>query len=158
MTGFAPPVGPSGRGSRSGGNIHLIVNNPIGFTTSPNYSRSSPDPSDVAKMVQAPIFHVNGDDPEAMVHVARLATEYRQKFHKDIVIDLFCYRRAGHNEGDEPSFTQPLMYRKIKHHPTAPEIHAKRLIGQGVRTEAEVDTVQPASRHLSEQDFDAPHP
>jgi 2-oxoglutarate dehydrogenase E1 component len=100
------------RGYRTGGTIHFIVNNQIGFTTAPHFSRSSPYPSDVAKMVQAPIFHVNGDDPEAVVHVARVAVEFRQQFHSDVVIDMFCYRRHGHNEGDEPAFTQPLMYRR----------------------------------------------
>ncbi len=96
------------KGFRTGGTIHFIINNQIGFTTAPIYSRSSPYPSDVALMVQAPIFHVNGDDPEAVVHCARIATEFRQLFHKDVVIDMFCYRRFGHNETDEPAFTQPL--------------------------------------------------
>ena len=126
------------RGHRTGGTVHVIVNNQIGFTTSPRYSRSSPYPSDVAKMVQAPIFHVNGDDPEAVVHVARLAMEFRQTFNRDVVIDLFCYRRHGHNEGDEPSFTQPLMYRRIAEHPTVKAIYARRLIDDDVVTEAEV--------------------
>jgi 2-oxoglutarate dehydrogenase E1 component len=120
------------RGYRTGGTIHLIVNNQIGFTTSPRFSRSSPYPSDVALMVQAPIFHVNGDDPEAVTFAARVATEYRQKFGKDVVIDMFCYRRYGHNEGDDPSFTQPLMYKKIKDQPTSREIYQKRIIGQNV--------------------------
>ena len=106
------------KGHRTGGSIHFIVNNQIGFTTYPRYSRSSPYPSDVAKMIEAPIFHVNGDDPEAVVHAAKIATEFRQKFQKPVVIDMFCYRRFGHNEGDEPSFTQPLMYKKIRSHPT----------------------------------------
>ena len=106
------------RGHRTGGSLHFIVNNQIGFTTYPRFSRSSPYPSDVAKLVEAPIFHVNGDDPEAVVHVAKVAAEFRQKFHKPVVIDMFCYRRFGHNEGDEPAFTQPLMYRNIKSHPT----------------------------------------
>ena len=93
------------RGYRTGGTIHVIVNNQIGFTTAPAFSRSSPYPTDVAKMVDAPIFHVNGDDPEAVVHVARIAIEFRQEFGVDVVIDMFCYRRFGHNEGDEPMFT-----------------------------------------------------
>lgn len=121
-------------GYRTGGTIHFIINNQIGFTTSPIYSRSSPYPSDVALMVQAPIFHVNGDDPEAVVYAARIATEYRQKFGKDVVIDMFCYRRFGHNEGDEPMFTQPLMYKEIKDHPTTCEVYARRLIDEKVVT------------------------
>lgn len=125
------------RGFRTGGTIHLIVNNQIGFTTSPAYARSSPYPSDVARSVQAPIFHVNGDDPEAVVHVARLAAEFRQKFKKDVVIDLWCYRRHGHNEADEPSFTQPLMYRRIAQHPTTRQVYAQRLIDEGVISEDE---------------------
>ena len=102
------------RGHRTGGSVHFIVNNQIGFTTYPRYSRSSPYPSDVAKMIEAPIFHVNGDDPEAVVFAAKVATEFRQKFQHPVVIDMFCYRRFGHNEGDEPSFTQPLMYKAIQ--------------------------------------------
>ncbi len=122
----------------TGGTIHVIANNQIGFTTSPSAARSSPYPSDVAKGVQAPIFHVNGDDPEAVVEVARAATEYRQEFKKDVVIDLFCYRRHGHNESDEPAFTQPLMYRAIARHPTTRQIYAGRLVAAGVVDEAEV--------------------
>ncbi|WP_420131200.1 2-oxoglutarate dehydrogenase E1 component [Rhodopseudomonas sp.] len=127
------------KGYRTGGSIHFIVNNQIGFTTYPRYSRSSPYPSDVAKMIDAPIFHVNGDDPEAVVFAAKIAVEYRQKFHKPVVIDMFCYRRHGHNEGDEPSFTQPSMYRKIAGHPTTLELYSKRLIADGVITEGEVE-------------------
>ncbi len=119
------------KGFRTGGTIHFIVNNQIGFTTAPIYSRSSPYPSDVALMVQAPIFHVNGDDPEAVVHCARIAAEFRQLFHKDVVIDMFCYRRFGHNETDEPAFTQPLMYRAIKDHPTTLELYAAQLVSEG---------------------------
>jgi 2-oxoglutarate dehydrogenase E1 component len=129
------------RGYRTGGTIHIIVNNQIGFTTSPNYSRSSPYPTDVAKMVMAPIFHVNGDDPEAVVHVARIATEFRQAFGTDVVIDMFCYRRFGHNEGDEPAFTQPQMYKAIGEHPSTCEIYAKRLVDEGVYSEDEVQKV-----------------
>src|SRR6516162_4486267 len=124
-------------GFTTGGTIHVIVNNQIGFTTSPSAARSSPHPSDVAKGVQAPIFHVNGDDPEAVVEVARVATEYRQQFKKDVVIDLFCYRRHGHNETDEPAFTQPLMYRAIARHRTTRQIYADRLIAAGIVNEAE---------------------
>src|SRR5450830_818079 len=127
------------KGYRTGGSVHFIVNNQIGFTTYPRYSRSSPYPSDVAKMIDAPIFHVNGDDPEAVVFAAKVAIEFRQKFHKPVVIDMFCYRRHGHNEGDEPAFTQPVMYKKIASHPTTLEIYAKRLIAEGVMTEGEVD-------------------
>ncbi|MET0438370.1 MAG: thiamine pyrophosphate-dependent enzyme, partial [Devosia sp.] len=114
---IAECLGLSGlKGHRTGGSIHLVINNQIGFTTSPMYSRSSPYPTDVAKMIEAPVLHVNGDDPEAVVFAAKVAVEYRQKFGKPVVIDMFCYRRFGHNEGDEPSFTQPLMYSKIRSH------------------------------------------
>ena len=130
------------RGHRTGGSLHFIVNNQIGFTTYPRYSRSSPYPSDVAKLVEAPIFHVNGDDPEAVVFCAKVAIEYRQKFHKPVVIDMFCYRRFGHNEGDEPSFTQPIMYRLIRSHPTTQQIYANKLIAEGVVTQGEVDKMR----------------
>src|SRR6266576_1584227 len=127
------------RGYRTGGSVHVIINNQIGFTTYPRYLRSSPYPSDVAKMIDAPIFHVNGDDPEAVVFAAKVATEFRQKFHKPVVIDMFCYRRHGHNEGDEPMFTQPVMYKKIASHPGTVEIYSKRLIADGVMTAGEVE-------------------
>ena len=122
------------RGYRTGGTIHIIVNNQIGFTTSPHYSRSSPYPTDVAKMVMAPIFHVNGDDPEAVVHAARIAIEFRQAFGCDVVLDFFCYRRFGHNEGDEPMFTQPLMYKTISGHPTTRALYADKLVADGTLT------------------------
>ncbi|NEW89700.1 MULTISPECIES: 2-oxoglutarate dehydrogenase E1 component [Rhodopseudomonas] len=143
------------KGYRTGGSIHFIVNNQIGFTTYPRYSRSSPYPSDVAKMIDAPIFHVNGDDPEAVVFAAKIAVEYRQKFHKPVVIDMFCYRRHGHNEGDEPSFTQPLMYRKIAGHPTTLEIYSKRLIADGVITEGEVEKARADWRARLDAEFEA---
>ncbi|PHQ70495.1 MAG: 2-oxoglutarate dehydrogenase E1 component [Sneathiella sp.] len=127
------------KGYRTAGTIHFVVNNQIGFTTSPKYSRSSPYPSDMGKIVQAPIFHVNGDDPEAVCHVAKIATEFRQLFKIDVVIDMFCYRRHGHNEGDEPAFTQPLMYKTIAQHPTTMQIYAKKLIAEGVATEKDVE-------------------
>ncbi len=130
------------RGHRTGGSVHFIINNQIGFTTYPRYSRSSPFPSDVAKMIEAPIFHVNGDDPEAVVFAARVSTEFRQKFQKPVVIDMFCYRRHGHNEGDEPAFTQPLMYKAIAAHPTTVEIYGKKLIGDGVVTNGEVEKMK----------------
>ncbi len=120
------------RGYNTGGCLHFIVNNQVGFTTSPQFARSSPYPSDVAKGVQAPIFHVNGDDPEAVTFACKIAIEFRQTFHRDIVIDMWCYRRFGHNEGDEPSFTQPLMYKVIKTHPGVGELYAKRLQAEGV--------------------------
>ena len=129
------------RGFRTGGTIHVVVNNQIGFTTSPAFARSSPYPSDIAKGLQAPIFHVNGDDPEAVVEVARTAMEFRQRFNKDVVIDLFCYRRHGHNESDEPAFTQPLMYRTIARHPTTRQLYGTRLVAEGVLADAEVEAI-----------------
>jgi 2-oxoglutarate dehydrogenase E1 component len=130
------------RGHRTGGSVHFIINNQIGFTTYPRYSRSSPYPSDVAKMIEAPIFHVNGDDPEAVVFAAKVATEFRQKFQHPVVIDMFCYRRHGHNEGDEPAFTQPLMYKAIRNHPATSEIYAKKLVAENVVTEGEVEKMR----------------
>ncbi|HEX8417067.1 MAG TPA: 2-oxoglutarate dehydrogenase E1 component [Methylobacterium sp.] len=126
------------KGHRTGGSIHFIINNQIGFTTDPRFSRSSPYPSDVAKMVEAPIFHCNGDDPEAVTFAAKIATEYRQKFGKPVVIDMLCYRRFGHNEGDEPAFTQPKMYQRIRKHPTALETYGKKLVAAGVLSEDEL--------------------
>ena len=129
------------RGYRTGGTIHIIVNNQVGFTTSPHYSRSSPYPTDVAKMVMAPILHVNGDDAEAVVHAARIATEFRQNFGVDVVLDIFCYRRFGHNEGDEPSFTQPQMYQQIAKQPSTREIYGNRLVKEGVLTADEAQSI-----------------
>jgi 2-oxoglutarate dehydrogenase E1 component len=142
-------------GYGTGGTIHFIINNQVGFTTSPQFARSSPYPSDVAKGIQAPILHVNGDDPEAVTFCCKLATEFRQTFGRDIVIDMWCYRRFGHNEGDEPSFTQPLMYAAIKKHPPISELYGKRLIEQGVVDQSWIDqTTKDYVGHLQE-DFDA---
>jgi 2-oxoglutarate dehydrogenase E1 component len=139
-------------GYGTGGTIHFIINNQIGFTTSPQFGRSSPYPSDVAKGVQAPIFHVNGDDPEAVTFCCKVATEFRQKFNRDIVIDMWCYRRFGHNEGDEPSFTQPQMYAEIKTHPPISELYGKRLIEEGVVDQAWIDkTTDDYVAHLEEE-------
>jgi len=143
------------KGYRIGGSLHFIVNNQIGFTTYPRYSRSSPYPSDVAKMIDAPIFHVNGDDPEAVVFAAKVAIEFRQKFHKPVVIDMFCYRRHGHNEGDEPSFTQPLMYKKIAQHPSTLEIYSQRLIADGVITQGEIDKAKADWRARLDAEYEA---
>jgi 2-oxoglutarate dehydrogenase E1 component len=143
------------KGYRTGGSLHFIVNNQIGFTTYPRYSRSSPYPSDVAKMIDAPIFHVNGDDPEAVVFAAKVAIEFRQKFHKPVVIDMFCYRRHGHNEGDEPMFTQPLMYKKIATQPTTLEIYSKRLVSEGVLSEGEVEKAKADWRSRLDAELDA---
>ena len=140
------------RGHRTAGSIHFIINNQIGFTASPHHSRSSPYPSDVARMIEAPIFHVNGDDPESVVHVAKVATEFRQRFKKPVVIDMFCYRRHGHNEADEPLFTQPRMYKKIKKHPTTVAIYAERLAKEGVVAEADAKSMQADFRaHLDSE-------
>ncbi len=143
------------KGYRTGGSIHFIVNNQIGFTTYPRYSRSSPYPSDVAKMIDAPIFHVNGDDPEAVVFAAKVAVEFRQKFHKPVVIDMFCYRRHGHNEGDEPCFTNPTMYKRIAAHPSTLELYAKRLNTEGVITEGEIEKLKADWRARLDAEFEA---
>jgi 2-oxoglutarate dehydrogenase E1 component len=143
------------RGHRTGGSLHFIVNNQIGFTTAPRFARSSPYPSDVAKMIDAPIFHVNGDDPEAVVYVAKIAMEFRQRFGKPVVIDMFCYRRHGHNEADEPAFTQPLMYARIREHPRVTEIYGKKLVEEGLLTSAEVEQLHADFRALLEEEFAA---
>jgi 2-oxoglutarate dehydrogenase E1 component len=143
------------KGHRTGGSVHFIINNQIGFTTYPRYSRSSPYPSDVAKMVEAPIFHVNGDDPEAVVFAAKVATEFRMKFQRPVVIDMWCYRRFGHNEGDEPGFTQPLMYKKIRAHESTLAMYAKKLVAEGVVTEGEVDKMKADWRQRLEAEFEA---
>jgi len=140
-------------GHNTGGTIHIIVNNQIGFTTNPRFARSSPYPSDLAKMVQAPILHVNGDDPEAVVHCARIATEFRQKFNRDIVLDMICYRRWGHNESDEPFFTQPLMYKKIRHHPTTLNIYGNKLIKERTITHDEFGNMKMEFKNLLEEQF-----
>mgnify|MGYP006269800231 FL=1 len=143
------------KGHRTGGSLHFIINNQIGFTTYPRYSRSSPYPSDVAKMIEAPIIHVNGDDPEAVVYAAKIAIEFRQKFHKPVVVDMFCYRRYGHNEGDEPSFTQPLMYKKIRSHKSTLEIYSDKLIAEGVVTAGEVEKMRNDWRARLDAEFEA---
>jgi 2-oxoglutarate dehydrogenase E1 component len=143
------------KGHRTGGSIHFIINNQIGFTTYPRYSRSSPYPSDVAKMVEAPILHVNGDDPEAVVFAAKVAVEFRQQFHKPVVIDMWCYRRFGHNEGDEPAFTQPLMYRKIRSQKSTLELYAAKLIGEGVLTSDEFEQMKAEYKARLEGEFEA---
>ena len=143
------------RGYRTGGTIHIVVNNQIGFTTSPNYSRSSPYCTDVAKMVMAPIMHINGDDPEAVIHASRIATEFRQKFACDVVLDIISYRRYGHNEGDEPAFTQPIMYKKIGSHDSISTIYGKKLVKEGILTDQEAkDEVDNHNKFL-EKEFQA---
>ncbi len=140
------------RGHRTGGTMHIVVNNQIGFTTAPHFSRSSPYPTDIALMVEAPIFHVNGDDPEAVVHAAKVATEFRQKFHKDVVIDIICYRRFGHNEGDEPMFTNPQMYNRIKGHKTTLSLYTERLVKDGLIPEGEIEDMKAAFQaHLADE-------
>ena len=141
------------KGHNTGGTIHIIVNNQIGFTTSPRFARSSPYPSDLGKVVEAPILHCNGDDPEAVVHCAKIAIEFRQQFNRDVVIDLICYRRFGHNEGDEPSFTQPLMYKKIRSHPSTLNIYAKKLIDEGSITISDFESEKNAFNSLLDNQF-----
>jgi 2-oxoglutarate dehydrogenase E1 component len=143
------------KGHRTGGTIHIVVNNQIGFTTSPSYSRSSPYPTDIALMVEAPIFHVNGDDPEAVVHAAKLATEFRQKFHKDVVLDIFCYRRFGHNEGDEPMFTNPAMYTRIRRQKTTLQLYGERLIKDGLIPEGEIEDMKAAFQATLNEEYEA---
>ncbi len=143
------------RGHRVAGTVHFIINNQIGFTTNPRFSRSSPYPSDMAKMIEAPIFHVNGDDPEAVVYAAKVAIEFRMKFHKPVVVDMFCYRRFGHNEGDEPAFTQPIMYKKIKTHKTTGQLYAAKLIGEGLMSESDFEKMKSDWRANLEAEFEA---
>jgi 2-oxoglutarate dehydrogenase E1 component len=143
------------RGHRTGGTMHIVVNNQIGFTTAPHFSRTSPYPTDIALVVEAPIFHVNGDDPEAVVHAARVATEFRQKFHKDVVLDIFCYRRFGHNEGDEPMFTNPMMYKKIKTHKTTLSLYTERLVKDGLIPEGEIEDMKAAFQSHLNTEFEA---
>ncbi|RGP35361.1 2-oxoglutarate dehydrogenase E1 component [Pseudotabrizicola alkalilacus] len=143
------------KGHRTGGTIHIVVNNQIGFTTAPAFSRSSPYPTDIALMVEAPIFHVNGDDPEAVVHAAKVAIEFRQKFHKDVVLDIFCYRRFGHNEGDEPMFTNPAMYTAIKKHKTTLQLYTERLVKDGLIPEGEIEDMKAAFQARLNEEFDS---
>ncbi len=143
------------RGHRTGGTIHIVVNNQIGFTTAPHFSRSSPYPTDNALVVEAPIFHVNGDDPEAVVHAAKVAIEFRQKFGKDAVIDMFCYRRFGHNEGDEPMFTNPIMYKQIKGHKTTLSLYTERLVKDGLIPEGEIEDMKASFQAQLNEEFEA---
>ncbi|WP_272004009.1 2-oxoglutarate dehydrogenase E1 component [Roseovarius sp. ZX-A-9] len=143
------------KGHRTGGTMHIVVNNQIGFTTAPHFSRSSPYPTDIALMVEAPIFHVNGDDPEAVVHAARVATEFRQKFHKDVVLDIICYRRFGHNEGDEPMFTNPIMYKKIKKQKTTLSLYTETLVKDGLMPEGEIEDMKAAFQAYLADEFEA---
>jgi 2-oxoglutarate dehydrogenase E1 component len=142
------------KGYRTGGTMHFIVNNQIGFTTSPSYARSTPYSTDVAQMVKSPIFHVNGDDPEAVVWVSALAEEFRQTFAKDVVVDVLCYRRFGHNESDEPAFTQPKMYNKIAKQPSTRTLYAEKLIADGVLSQADVDAMTAAYNAQMDAAFD----
>ncbi len=143
------------RGFKTGGTIHFVINNQIGFTTMPQYGRSAPYCTEIAKMVQAPIFHVNGDDPEAVVHVCRLATEFRNKFKVDVVVDMFCYRRSGHNEADEPSFTQPLMYKAIKKQITTRKKYEKKLIENNTFSEEESKEIVDSFKNFLDKEFES---
>ncbi len=143
------------RGHNTGGTIHIIVNNQIGFTTAPHHSRSSPYPTDISKMVDAPIFHANGDDPEAVVHAVKVATEFRQKFLRDVVVDIFCYRRFGHNEGDEPMFTQPLMYKAIKKHKSTLQIYSEKLAAENLVPAEETDKMKADFQAYLSEEFEA---
>jgi 2-oxoglutarate dehydrogenase E1 component len=143
------------KGHKTGGTMHIVVNNQIGFTTAPHFSRSSPYPTDNALVVEAPIFHVNGDDPEAVVHAARVATEFRQKFRKDVVLDIICYRRFGHNEGDEPMFTNPVMYKKIKKQKTTLTLYTERLVQDGLIPEGEIEDMKAAFQAKMNDEFEA---
>jgi 2-oxoglutarate dehydrogenase E1 component len=143
------------KGFRTGGTMHFVINNQIGFTTAPMFSRSSPYCTDIALMVQAPIFHVNGDDPEAVVHATRIAIEFRQKFKKDVVLDMICYRRFGHNESDEPSFTQPQMYRVIKDHPSTLQLYTSKLVQEGALSQSEADAMQAEFIAKLDEEFNA---
>src|SRR5258706_12510253 len=138
---------------RTGGTIHLIINNQIGFTTMPKQGRFTPYPTDVAKTIQAPIFHVNGDDPEACVHAARLAIAFRQQYHCDVMIDLWCYRKHGHNEVDEPGYTQPLLYKEIAAHRPARDKYAARLLEEGKLSEAEIERMRAELREKMDRAF-----
>src|ERR1700730_4436771 len=142
-------------GYTTGGTIHLVINNQIGFTTNPNEARSTPYSTDVARMVQAPIFHVNGDDPEACVRVAQLAYDYRQTFQRDVVIDMFCYRRHGHNEADDPSYTQPILYRKIRNHPSVATLYSEYLVREGVADAAETEQIRKSLTERMNELYDA---
>jgi len=142
-------------GYTTGGTIHLVINNQIGFTTNPDEARSTPYSTDVARMVQAPIFHVNGDDPEACLRVAQLAYDYRQQFKKDVVIDMFCYRRHGHNEGDDPSYTQPILYRKIRRHPSVAAQYSERLLREEFLDDAQVKEIRARVSARLNQAYDA---
>ncbi len=142
-------------GHKTGGTMHIVVNNQIGFTTAPHFSRSSPYPTDNALVVEAPIFHVNGDDPEAVVHAAKVATEFRQLFHKDVVLDIICYRRFGHNEGDEPMFTNPVMYNKIKKQKTTLTLYTERLVKDGLIPEGEIEDMKAAFQARLNEEFEA---